>query len=117
MFDYIMSFEWNGWIGITLYWVPFGFCVFGYTLRTINNYLNDKARRELKGNYYVPTDRVGSLIGRALVSVIPVANLWAAMFDLAPKIFGRLLDVVEAVFSQPLVPDTESAKAQRHSKD
>ncbi len=47
---------------------------------------------------YRPTDTVGTLIGRAFVSFLPVANLWAAMFDLAPDVFER-------VFNQPLVPE------------
>lgn len=117
MLDYIMNFEWNGWIGIGLYWVPLAFCVFGYTMRTAQNYMKDKEAREKKGEYYHPTDTVGTLIGRAIVSVVPVANLWAAMFDVAPKVFSRLLDAIERIFSQPLVPDSESAKVKRRAKE
>ena len=83
-----------------------------------------KRRKELEGNpeelerfnrtvhrdsdqyasYYSPTDKIGTLIGRALVSIIPVANLWAGMFDVSPRLFRRLIDRIEKIFDAPLVP-------------
>ncbi|MCU9931067.1 hypothetical protein OFL77_27425, partial [Escherichia coli] len=53
---------------------------------------------------YYPTDTIGDIIGRAIVSILPIANLWAASFDLAPKIFSRFFDAIAKAFSQPLVP-------------
>lgn len=113
MLDYIVNFEWNGWIGIGLYWVPLAFCMFGYTVRTAKNYMDDKAEREKPGGYYLPTDRVGTLIGRAFISIVPVANLWAAMFDVAPSLFERVFEWIGNIFNAPLVPDTEQAQAKR----
>lgn len=115
MIDYIMNFEWNSWIGILLYWVPLGFCAFGYTLRTAQNYMKDKADRDAESGIYIPTDTLGTLIGRAVVTAIPVANLWAAMFDLAPQIFSRLFKILGEIFDQPLVPDTAAASERRKS--
>lgn len=113
MIDYILRFEWNGLMGILLYWVPFGFCAVFYTVRTVAGYMADKTKRakaELakeagnNGPYYYPSETIGRILGRALVSVIPVANLWAALFDLSPKVFGRFFAVLGKVFNQPLVP-------------
>ena len=115
MLDYIRNFEWNGTMGILLYWVPLALCVFGYTVRTAKNYMKDRAEREKAGGYYIPTDRVGTLIGRGLVSVIPVANLWAGMFDISPKLFSGVIDWLDMVFNVPLVPDSEAAKAKRQA--
>lgn len=115
----------TGYMGLLLYWLPLVVCVFGYTLRTWLNYQSDllerelaeKSRREAVGTpaekqppwvssirIYAPTDTIGTLIGRALVSVVPVANLWASVFDLGPKIFGRFFKWIGNVFDQPLVP-------------
>lgn len=104
-------------MGLLLYWVPLSFCAYGYTIRTWVNYQKDVAARafaETPGNvnaptylqkeYYHPTDTVGTLIGRALITIMPVANLWASVFDLAPKVFGSLFKWVGRVFDQPLVP-------------
>lgn len=55
--------------------------------------------------YYNPTDKIGTLIGRALVSIVPVANLWAGMFDVAPRLFHRLIERIEVIFDTPLVPE------------
>lgn len=57
-----------------------------------------------EGNSYKPTDTVGTIVGRVLVSWLPVANLWAALFDLGPEVFGRFFRWIGKVFDQPLVP-------------
>jgi len=55
-------------------------------------------------SYYSPTDKIGTLIGRALVSIVPIANLWAGMFDVAPRLFSHLIERIEKIFDTPLVP-------------
>ena len=101
-------------MGPLLYWVPLSFCAYGYTIRTWVNYQKDVATRDAEimqlakppvhTVFYRPTDTVGTLIGRALITIIPVANLWAAVFDIAPKVFGSLFKWIGRVFDQPLVP-------------
>jgi hypothetical protein len=113
MIDYALNFQFNSTLGLLLYWLPLTFCAFGYLLRTHRNYCKDKLARETPGAYYSPTDRLGTLIGRGMVSVIPIGNLLAAVFDLAPEVFARLFERLEKLFDIPLVPDTENAKAKR----
>lgn len=104
MFDWIKEFEFTSWMGILLYWMPASLCAYGYTVRTWLNYQKDlKERNEKQSNYY-PTDTVGDLIGRGIVAVVPVANLWAATFDVAPKMFASLFKWIGRVFDAPLVP-------------
>lgn len=113
----------NSILGICLYWVPVSLCVVGYTLRTARNLRTDVIKRkEFEDNlckdtplhlYYTPTDTIGSLIGRAFVSLMPVANIWAAMFDVAPEMFGKLFKWIELVFNQPLVPRKEDKPDER----
>ena len=113
----------TGWMGLFLYWLPLSLCVVGYTIRTFENfhkdiearerylnYLNAKKNEEPFVNansYYTPTDTIGTLIGRALVSLMPVANLWAGIFDVSPRMFSRLISLVEKTFNIPLVPEPQ----------
>lgn len=97
----------SGVLGVALYWVPASICAVGYSLRTFANYQKDLADRANFSDYR-PTDTVGSLIGRAVVTVIPVANIWAAAFDVSPKMFGKFFGFLDRVFNQPLVPKRRS---------
>jgi hypothetical protein len=95
--------------GILLYWVPTAFCAFGYLIKTAENTRKDivnrdRLEREKASDKYVPTDTIGSIIGRGIVSIMPVANLFAAVFDVAPTVFGRFFAMVGRVFNQPIVP-------------
>ncbi len=108
--EWILAFEFTGMMGILLYWLPASLCFYGYTVRTWLNYQKDVKERERDTqakptcSSYCPTDTVGTLVGRGLVTVCPVANLWAASFDIAPKLFATFFDWVGKVFNTPLVP-------------
>lgn len=112
MLSYLLAQPLNGWLAVSLYWSPLLLCIFGYTLRTVRNYRLDLTDRD-SGGCYIPRDRVGTLIGRAFVSLLPIANLWAAAFDLAPKLFSGFFSFLGRVFDQPLVPklDKPNSKA------
>jgi hypothetical protein len=95
--------------GILLYWVPLLMCAVGYLFRTVSDVSSDVKNRERleqagKSADYYPTVRIGTLIGRGLVSIIPVANLLAAIFDVSPEIFGNFFKTLGKIFNQPLVP-------------
>lgn len=105
MIDWVLGLWANKWIAFGLYWLPLAFCSFGYVTRTARNFAKDRAARVKPGSTYYPTDTIGTLIGRALVSIVPLANVCAAAFDLAPEVFGRFFDWIGRVFNQPLVPD------------
>ena len=107
MIDWVINFQLNSLIGVLLYWVPLSICVYGYTARTLVNYLLDVKVREEDTEHYSPTDTVGSLIGRGLVSILPIANLWAASFDVAPEVFRTAWKWIEDAFDIPLVPKSK----------
>lgn len=115
MINYVTTFEFNSMLGILLYWVPLALCVVGYTLRTAKNYMKDRDQRDSVENgaatSYYPTDTVGTLIGRAFVTVCPLANIWAAAFDVAPSLFKKFFDIMARVFDQPLVPPPKKKQA------
>jgi len=68
------------------------------------NYQKDLTARARQGENYRPTDTVGDLIGRALVTTIPLANLWVAVFCFGPEYLGNFFRRIGALFNQPLVP-------------
>lgn len=104
MFDYILDFQFNSRLAIILYWIPLFFCIFGYTMRSAKNYIKDKEEREKDKHYYVPTDTVGDLVGRFLISLVPIFNLIAAMFDLSPEVFSSFFRFINKFLDIPLVP-------------
>ncbi len=108
MLEHITEFRFNSMLGIFLYWLPMTFCVIGYIMRTHKNYWDDLKEREKQSKkehgIYWPTDTLGTLVGRAVVSVLPVANLYAVTFDLAPEVFSRIIDKFSKMLNIPLVP-------------
>ena len=104
------SFSMTSAMGICLYWIPFFLCFVGYIVRTAHNYITDRRTRsekESKGLIYYPTDKIGDIIGRAIVTILPIANIWGAMFDIAPIMFKRFFTWISDIFNQPLVPRRE----------
>ena len=116
---WMMAFDFTSWMGFCLYWLPLSICAYGYTVRTWLNYQKDVTTREKSeadrraaktdadlrvATYYAPTDTIGTLIGRGLAATLPVVNLWAACFDVAPRLFASLFKWFGRVFDQPLVP-------------
>lgn len=104
--------KFNSIFGMCLYWLPMLVCIVGYTMRTAKNIQKDKARRTEaeQGDRitYRPNDTIGDLIGRALISVIPIGNLWAAVGDVSPELFSRVFEWIGKTFDQPLVPERKS---------
>jgi hypothetical protein len=116
MTDWVLGLWANKWIAFGLYWLPLAFCAFGYVVRTARNFAKDRAERMRAGAYYHPTDTIGTLIGRGVVTIVPIANFCAAVFDLAPEVFGRFFKWIGRVFDQPLVPDVPNGPEIRKAR-
>lgn len=114
--DWTLGLWANKWIAFGLYWVPLAFCAVGYVMRTARNFRHDRSERNRKGAHYHPTDTLGTLIGRGIVSIIPIANFCAALFDLSPEVFGRFFRWIERVFNVPLVPDYADGNERRKAE-
>lgn len=104
MIDWVIALRWNGMLALCLYWMPLAMCAYGYTLRTHSDYRKEVARRDKPGGHYFPELTVGVLVGRAFVTAAPIANLFAAIFDVAPGVFGDFFRWIGRVFDMPLVP-------------
>jgi hypothetical protein len=101
---------WNSWIALVTNWLPGALCAYGYLLRSIYKIRQDKAKRqeaesgEKLNAYYLPGITVGSLVGYFVLTITPIANLFAAIFDVAPGLFRRFFDWCARVLDVPLVP-------------
>lgn len=101
----------TGWLGLLLYWLPLAVCLIGYVVRTWRNYQKDIESRASDSIYH-PTDTIGTLIGRGVLTILPVGNLLAATFDVAPMLLGRFFSWIGRVFDQPLVPRIKKGSQQ-----
>lgn len=103
---------WNSWLALGLYWMPLALCAYGYTVRSARRFSADRiARAEADTEeraYYSPSITIGTLIGYAILSVMPIANLFSAIFDVAPKLFSSLIEWCEKALNIPLVPKRKS---------
>lgn len=110
--------EWNGLIALIVFWLPLLLCLYGYTVRSLRDFANDRAKRadaesrpKPSVGYYEPSVTVGTLVGRLLASVVPIINLVVALFDVAPEVFGDFFKWFGKAFDIPLVP--KRVKPQR----
>lgn len=103
---YIHDIAANFWLAFCLYWLPLALCLYGYSVRTFRDYRKDVADRDdaEHGRYYVPTLTIGLILGRLLMALVPVANLLAAIFNVAPEVFGDFFRWLGRTFDMPLVP-------------
>lgn len=103
MFDWIgnliTNFEFNSSIALFMYWMPLLVCAVVYFLECINLYRRDVEMRD-SSKHYEPELTVGLIVWYCLLTVMPVANLCAMVFDCASSVFswlGKFLNI-------PLVP-------------
>lgn len=98
---YLAQFPITGMMGILLYWMPLALCALGYLMHTHRRYRECIAAREADKHF--DSDTIGTLIGRFLMTVLPVFNLFAAVFNVGPEVFGRFFAIIGRVFDRPLV--------------
>ena len=97
-----------------LYLSPLLICFFGYTIQTIKNYRGDRKKRSFTSySGYKPTDTFGIVFVRLLFSIIPIVNLWMAMFDILPWFFQVVSEGINEASSKPLVPKSDPYNLQK----
>lgn len=83
--------------------LPAVLCLVGYFFRTIRKVKEDKARRKEYGEWYVPEESIGTVLGRIIVSIIPGLNIAALLVDLFQEIFEKVTEAIKRFVSIPLV--------------
>lgn len=100
--------EWNSWMALFLYWMPLALCTYGYSVEFVQKYrkeLQSRAKAEAdEKDYYFPSLTLGWIVGHVVLALMPIANMFAAVFDVAPKVFGDLFEWIGKALDIPLVP-------------
>jgi hypothetical protein len=95
---------------VIIYWLPVIICSVGYLLITVEEYHEDVKNRdkyekeELKHGCYIPTLKVGTIVGRAIVCFIPVFNVLVTIFKFVPRLVGDIITACDKWLDIPLVP-------------
>lgn len=99
---------WNSWIALLLYWLPLVMCAYGYAVEFVQLYRDEiRARAKAEADekaYYSPTLTLGWIVGHVVITIVPIVNLLAAVFDAAPKAFGDFFTWLGKALDIPLVP-------------
>ena len=109
--NFLMSFEFTSLMGILLYWLPVLVCFIGYSFRTHKEIKEDiekrdgveAAKRIGQSGYYYPTVTIGTFIGRGIATLLPVVNLWAAVFDVGYELLSGFFSMICKFFNQPVI--------------
>lgn len=83
--------------------LPAVLCLVGYFFRTIRKVKEDKARREEYGEWYVPEETIGTILGRIIISLIPTANIFALVLDLFQEAFEKIVPFIKRFINIPLI--------------
>jgi uncharacterized membrane protein HdeD (DUF308 family) len=91
---WFVAFDFTSQMGLLLYWLPLVLCAIGYVFRTIIKYQECCELRAEGKTFY--SDTIGVLIGRFILTVVPVLNLFALVFSVMGgyfKVLAHILDV------------------------
>ncbi|HET6631496.1 MAG TPA: hypothetical protein VFG73_02155 [Rhodanobacteraceae bacterium] len=101
----------NDWVLLVLwlYYLPLVVCALGFAVRTGRDYQRDVAARaaaERTHRLYAPELTIGTLLGRAVLTFVPVLNVLTAVFAFAlgRRALIRALDWIWTLTDVPLVP-------------
>lgn len=97
MIDFVTSFEFTSFLALLVYWTPLAICTAVYFFRAIRLYRTDleKCQKE----YYSPELTIGLIFWMLFLSVTPLINIFALVFDCAASVFRLIIDA----FDIPLV--------------
>lgn len=130
IFTTLTEFKFTSMMGISLYWLPLAICAAGYIKLSVQDYwtdLDNRGRyiralrsdanqkpfsREACMYIYRPNLTIGKLIGRLLLTVTPLTNLWMATLDTGPKLLSSFFGWIETLFDIPLVPAVDKEALQ-----
>lgn len=91
----------NSTLGICLYWIPVVVCLIGYCIDFRNFYKSDL--ENYQKSYYDPKLTIGAILGRLVLSFVPVCNLFIAVTRHIWRIIYRILDHFDFVLNIPII--------------
>lgn len=111
----------TGIMGIILYWVPLITCAIVYTVKGFKKYEKQRVDRRGDGEgswkHFDESElTLGHIVGFTVICICPVVNLIAFMKECAWDTLTWIGKKFEAVFTAPLVKDSEKYKEMRQQK-
>lgn len=91
--NFITSFDWHSSTAIIFYWVPVVLCVVGFLFDFREMYKIDL--NNYQAEYYIPKLTVGAIVGRMVLSFVPICNFIASI----RHAFTLITDII-ATFSE-----------------
>lgn len=77
LINFITSFDWHSRTALFFYWIPVVLCVVGFLFDFREMYKSDLDNYQ--SNYYVPKLTVGAIVGRMVLSFVPICNFIASI--------------------------------------
>ncbi len=111
--DWALSYipAWNSYIAIMLFWVPMVVCFVGYSFRGLaairTDLVNRKSYLNHETNHYEPKATFGAFLWALFVSILPVGNLIATLFDVGKEVISEILNfpLIPKPVSRPPAPE------------
>ena len=85
MFEFISSYNFISTLAIFTYWIPLFICSCVYLFRGVGLYKNDL--RSCTDEHYSPGLRLSEIFWGAVLSITPVVNVLAMLFDCMGSVF------------------------------
>lgn len=130
LFFHIFHFWEMNTLNAFLYYVPAFLCLVFYFGKSVLEFKKDfdaraggriKTLDPKKANSYdrqvaldyVPHITYGTLLGRFVLSLLPVANLWLTVTEVMWTYITNIMEFFQEFFNKPIVPDTAEHAAVR----
>jgi len=101
IWDFVIGFKFQSPEAFWLYWVPVAACLFGFILDFFKDYQRDVVAST--ASYYTAHLTWGSILGRTLVSFIPVINIGLFVFWHFWRIAKNFIELFNDWLNIPLV--------------
>lgn len=83
--------------------LPAVLCLIGYFFRTIKKVKEDQLRQLEHGDWYVPEETIGTVLGRIIISIIPGLNITALLVDLFEETLEKIVPFIRRFINIPLI--------------
>jgi len=101
IWNFLIGFQFSSPVALWLYWIPLAICLVGYIWDFVKDYQRDLG--EYQKSYYDAHLTLGSILGRLLVSFIPLINIGIVMFYHGWMLVKRIFDSLSLLLNQPIV--------------
>lgn len=110
MFEYVKNLYATPYIAIGLYWLPMVASLIRGIYVISSKYVQDRIqyKKAVEKNKYFDSElTIGFIFWKMIVSIIPIVNIWVAVFSFLPGLVEKIFRTFGRFFSIKLVPSHE----------